>query len=188
MSTSSEGGHSSSQEAYEDEYASQEERRWIIGQMTCCRLKHNGMNKCDPESLVLPLLGLWSLLTIKVNSVDGKEAKALYTLMCNQRDKIFPKRFQFVKGRTTTNVIEKRVFFGDFIQRVERSIADPPRPRYVLGATNVYGGEGPSLKVLTQNVTILTAARLREVLFHADATNAGVVALQETRHLTNGFK
>ena len=105
MPTSSEGGHSSSQEACEDEYASQEERPWTIVQMTCCRLKHNGMNKCDPESLVLPLLGLWPLLTIKVNSVDGKGAKALYTLMCNQRDTIFPKRFQFVKGRTTTNVI-----------------------------------------------------------------------------------
>ena len=94
---------------------------------------------------MLPLFGFWSQLMRKV----------LYNLMCNQRDKIFPKRFQFAKRRTTTNDIDKRVLFGDLIQRVERCMADRPLPRYVLGATNVYGGEGPSLKVLTQNVTIL---------------------------------
>ena len=156
-----------------------------MAQITCCRLKHKGRNQCDQESLVLPLLGFWyqlmrkdrhDLRTARVSSPENSQAKALYDLMCNQRDKIFPKRFQFVKGRTTTNDIEKRVLFGDLIQRVECTMADRLRPRYILGATNVYGGEGPSLKVLTQNVTILIAARLREVLFHANASNAGVVA------------
>ena len=38
---------------------------------------------------MLPLFGFWAQLM----------RKALYDLMCNQRDKIFPNRFQFVKGR-----------------------------------------------------------------------------------------
>ena len=162
--------------------------RIFEAQMICCRLKHKGMNRCDPESLVLTLFGFWTMLTIKVNSAEGNGAKSLYTLMCSQRDMFFHKRFQFVKGCNATNVIEERVVFGDLIQRVERCTADRPRPRFLLGATNVYGSEGPSLKVLTQNVTVLTAARLREVLFHAGASSAGIVALQETRHPTNGFK
>ena len=39
------------------------------------------MYKCDQESLVVPLLGLWSELTVKVNSFDDKEAIALHTVM-----------------------------------------------------------------------------------------------------------
>ena len=61
--------------------------RIFEAQITCCRLKHKGRNQRDQESLVLPLFGVWSQL----------KRKALYVLMCNQRDKIFPKRLQFVK-------------------------------------------------------------------------------------------
>merc|ERR1719433_895506 len=32
------------------------------GNLTCCRRKHEGMDKCDKELLVTPMLGLWAQL------------------------------------------------------------------------------------------------------------------------------
>ena len=97
--------------------------RIFEAQMTCCRLKHNSRNQCDQESLVLPLLGLWSKLIANVNS-DDQKAKVLHALMCDQRDQVFPKCFKFVKDCGAGDVIEERVLFGDLIERVERRMMD----------------------------------------------------------------
>ena len=45
--------------------------------------------------------------------------------MRNQRDSVFPKHFQFAREGRTGDVIEKRVLFGDLVERVERRMANP---------------------------------------------------------------
>ena len=63
-----------------------------------------------------------------------------------------------------------------------------PLPRNVIGISNAYGSEGPSLRVLTLNVTVLTIARLNAVLGKAAEEQADVVTLQETKHPRHGFR
>ena len=61
-------------------------------------------------------------------------------------------------------------------------------PEKVIGITNAYGSEGPCLRLLTLNVTVLTMSRLYAVLGKAAEEHAGVVNLQETKHPRHGFR
>ena len=62
------------------------------------------------------------------------------------------------------------------------------RPRVTLGAINLYGGEGPPLRIFTLNVTVLTISRLSAVLDKAAEEQAGIIALRETNHPWHGFR
>ena len=83
--------------------------------------------------------------------------------------------------------------FGDaFNQSLERVTLQcaraRPRQRCVLGVFNCYGSEGPSVKVLTINVTLPTRERLDAVLQQAKVDQAAVIAMQKTRHPVSGFR
>lgn len=96
--------------------------RVFDGEMTCCRLLHelNGtMMKCDKESLVSTLLGLYFEVYTSLVIGEGSEAKiGMQNLITTEKDRIFPANFSYVTKKGT----EQRELFGDMIQRVEKVI------------------------------------------------------------------
>merc|ERR1719433_1951218 len=51
------------------------------GNLTCCRRKHEGMDKCDKEFLVIPMLGLWAQLNQRL-STQSRERDARQSIAC----------------------------------------------------------------------------------------------------------
>jgi len=98
--------------------------RVFDGEMTCCRLLHKregdgGLMRCDRESLVSTLLGLYFEVYTSTANGDGSEAKLeMQKLIAAEKVKIFPSTFPYPTEKGT----EHRELFGDMIQRVERVI------------------------------------------------------------------
>ena len=89
--------------------------------LTCCRLKHQNQDSCDRESLVLPLLGLWS--QVLSDHRTGKTGTAsLHAIIEPQKDRVFPASYKFEKmlDDQETVLIEEVELFGDMIARIER--------------------------------------------------------------------
>ena len=81
------------------------------------------------------------------------------------------------------------VAFNPSIKKVTLSSASARiHLRCVLGVLNSYGSEGPPLKTIAINVTVLTRMRLIAVMQQAKSDGVAVVAMQETRHPKNGFR
>eukprot|EP00928_Gymnodinium_smaydae_P063266 TRINITY_DN46907_c0_g1_i1.p1 TRINITY_DN46907_c0_g1~~TRINITY_DN46907_c0_g1_i1.p1 ORF type:complete len:895 (-),score=73.23 TRINITY_DN46907_c0_g1_i1:74-2701(-) len=102
-------------------------------QMTCCRKNHVGSDRCDKESLVLPLLGLWySLATQKriMSDCMGEQRKIsqpamdLFDIIKAKKERVFPRTFDFV----TEEGSEKRNLFGDLIDRVDAYVSRVDMP------------------------------------------------------------
>ena len=87
--------------------------------LTCCRLKHKDKDSCDRESLVLPLLGLWSQVLSDHRMGQGS---TLHDIIKPQKDRVFPASFEFEKISDDNETLrtEKHELFGDMIERIER--------------------------------------------------------------------
>ena len=89
--------------------------------LTCCRLKHRTQDKCDRESLVLPLLGLW--YQVLSDHRMGKTGTAsLHAIIEAKKDRVFPASYKFEKvlDDNVTSQTEEVELFGDMIARIER--------------------------------------------------------------------
>jgi hypothetical protein len=90
------------------------------GDMTCCRLHHSKCAKCDRESLVLPLLGLYFSAYVEGKSADADDRNAqVWKLISTYKDRMFPRTYQYV----TKHGVEERELFGDTLEWIEE-IAD----------------------------------------------------------------
>eukprot|EP00746_Dinoflagellata_sp_MGD_P136290 gnl/MRDRNA2_/MRDRNA2_70247_c0_seq3.p1 gnl/MRDRNA2_/MRDRNA2_70247_c0~~gnl/MRDRNA2_/MRDRNA2_70247_c0_seq3.p1 ORF type:complete len:433 (+),score=58.36 gnl/MRDRNA2_/MRDRNA2_70247_c0_seq3:68-1300(+) len=88
------------------------------GQMTCCRLDHNsGSSRCDKESLVMPMVGLYSEICSKKcrSTLSQVERDALVHIEAD-KDRMFPAKFEY---STSTDKSETRTLFGDLIDRLD---------------------------------------------------------------------
>merc|ERR1712100_641180 len=84
------------------------------GEMTCCRKAHNsGATPCDRESLVLPLLGLYSELFHKacLGTTSKLEQDALLFIDAD-KNRMFPADYSYCTGEGKA---ECRTLFGDLI-------------------------------------------------------------------------
>jgi len=99
------------------------------GELTCCRLEHKGMGACDRQSLVIPFLGLYGVLSRAAHKTvdDGNEdALASVNAFLNEieenQDVIFPPTFQRTMWRKDKRVTEEVTLFGDLIDRMRAKV------------------------------------------------------------------
>ena len=87
----------------------------FAGELTCCKRAHNGGTQpCDKETLMLPMVGLYTEIYDNRNKPAVKD---MYELIASNIDAIFPPTFEYVfsdEGDTVTKPL-----FGDLIQAVE---------------------------------------------------------------------
>merc|ERR1712050_470610 len=97
-------------------------------------MKHEGMTKCDKEELVMPVLGLWSII---LKHRNDKHIQAVLDHIRESRDRFFPPSFEFMARRQAEtqapcmlagdvsqykDVIETRELFGNMAEKMERRI------------------------------------------------------------------
>merc|ERR1712157_442179 len=98
------------------------------GELTCCRLEHKGMEACDRQSLVIPFLGLYGVLSRAAHeATDGNEdAIASVSTFLEEIEKnqeaIFPRTFQRTMWRKNKRVTEEVTLFGDLIDRMRAKV------------------------------------------------------------------
>jgi len=102
------------------------------GNLTCCRRKHEGMDKCDKELLVTPMLGLWAQLNKRCRSasnkqptwqsaVSGLRTEKLMSIdhvheeISKKLEEVFPREFDF---QGPSGHLERRQLFGDLLTRL----------------------------------------------------------------------
>eukprot|EP00929_Paragymnodinium_shiwhaense_P019334 TRINITY_DN13229_c0_g1_i1.p1 TRINITY_DN13229_c0_g1~~TRINITY_DN13229_c0_g1_i1.p1 ORF type:complete len:684 (-),score=57.40 TRINITY_DN13229_c0_g1_i1:338-2116(-) len=103
------------------------------GQMTCCRLKHVGMQQCDQELLVPTMLAMYALMLD-----DGPGADMDICRMVEaDRDRVFPHNFVFVteKGKQV-----QRQLFGPLISLIRDYVATV-EGREVLATLSARSGD-----------------------------------------------
>ena len=103
--------------------------RVFEGELTCCRRKHKGMEKCDRQSLVLPILGLYAEMyssgaeTFDLTSSQSGDWGMMFRKLYQDRATILPASFEMEKeledGTIKVVTIE---LFGTLIQEVEDRI------------------------------------------------------------------
>eukprot|EP00929_Paragymnodinium_shiwhaense_P036223 TRINITY_DN19440_c0_g1_i7.p1 TRINITY_DN19440_c0_g1~~TRINITY_DN19440_c0_g1_i7.p1 ORF type:complete len:1232 (+),score=134.83 TRINITY_DN19440_c0_g1_i7:104-3799(+) len=79
------------------------------GQMTCCRLKHEGCQQCDQELLVPTILAMYARMLDNVFGAVQDDVQILCKMMDSDRDRVFPPNFTFV---TETGKRVRRQLFG----------------------------------------------------------------------------
>lgn len=105
-----------------------ESLRVFDGELTCCRMEHKGMGRCDRESLVVPILGLYGELFraahegIKSECADMSTVEAFLREIDEHQDAVFPREFKRVMWKKKKKVIEDVVLFGDLIDRMRMRI------------------------------------------------------------------
>jgi len=98
------------------------------GELTCCRFEHKGMESCDRQSLVVPILGLYGELFraahdgVKDGSADMSTVKTFLKEIEKHQEDMFPRTFQRVMWRKNKRVIEEVLLFGDLIDRMRARI------------------------------------------------------------------
>jgi len=98
------------------------------GELTCCRLEHKGMDRCDRQSLVVPILGLYGeLFRAAQEGIEGKGAdmstvKAFLQEIDEHQDEVFPRTFKRVMWKKKKRVVEDVLLFGDLIDRMRLRI------------------------------------------------------------------
>jgi len=91
------------------------------GDLTCCRRKHVGMEKCDKELLVVPMLGLWAQLYQRhLDNKLSEDQQGVYNSIAERLDEVFPRTFEFVNKK---GGIETRTLFGDLTDRLPTAMA-----------------------------------------------------------------
>jgi len=107
------------------------------GELTCCRRKHVGMDMCDRERLVVPMLGLWAQLCRTIRSqadendqnkdeseesADDKRAfadlKEIHQHLSERIHEVFPETFSY----EFENGSEERPLFGKLVQRLQEHL------------------------------------------------------------------
>jgi len=84
------------------------------------------MDRCDRQSLVVPILGLYGELFraahegIKSEGADTVEA--FLREIDKHQDEVFPREFEMIRWKNKKRVIEERVLFGDLIDRMKARI------------------------------------------------------------------
>jgi len=106
------------------------------GDLTCCRRKHEGMEKCDKELLVTPMLGLWSQLCQRCEEQkrqqDSRQSTGhlsdkllkvthVYKEITGRIGEVFPSEFVFEHH---DGILEQRQLFGDLLDRLPSSQAE----------------------------------------------------------------
>ena len=99
------------------------------GELTCCRLEHKGMNACDRQSLVIPLLGLYGeLYRASHEATKAGDSKALESVSTflneieKHQEEVFPRTFERIMWRKNKRVAEEVMLFGDLIDRMKARI------------------------------------------------------------------
>ncbi len=98
------------------------------GELSCCRLEHKGMEACDRQSLVVPILGLYGELFraahdgIKGNDADISTVNTFLSEIAKHQEEVFPRTFQRVMWRKDKRVMEEVLLFGDLIERMRTRI------------------------------------------------------------------
>jgi hypothetical protein len=98
------------------------------GELTCCRFEHKGMESCDRQSLVVPLLGLYGELLraahdgVKGGTADVSAVEAFLREVEKHQDDVFPKKFNRTMWRKNKRVVEEVILFGDLIDRMRARI------------------------------------------------------------------
>ena len=98
------------------------------GELTCCRFEHKGMESCDRQSLVVPILGLYGELFraaydgAKDGSADMSTVEAFLKEIEKHQEDMFPRTFQRVMWRKNKRVTEEVLLFGDLIDRMRARI------------------------------------------------------------------
>jgi len=92
------------------------------GDLTCCRMKHENMDMCDRQRLVVPFLGLYSYVihSLKWNS-DTMDQGTLefFKKIIAQKERVFPQSFSF----TTCKKVEKaRPLFKGLLSIMEEEV------------------------------------------------------------------
>jgi len=120
------------------------------GELTCCRLEHKGMEACDRQSLVIPFLGLYGVLSRAAHeATDGNEdAIASVSTFLEEIEKnqeaIFPRTFQRTMWRKNKRVTEEITLFGDLIDRMRARVnsgADFDVQEEKVGTLSTEGSE-----------------------------------------------
>lgn len=78
------------------------------GELTCCARKHVGMDRCDREYLVVPMLGLWSELC---QSCAEPRFADIHQRLSSRIDEAFPSHFDYI----TPTGVERKMLFGDLL-------------------------------------------------------------------------
>mmetsp|Transcript_5419 Transcript_5419/g.7092 ORF Transcript_5419/g.7092 Transcript_5419/m.7092 type:complete len:986 (+) Transcript_5419:173-3130(+) len=102
------------------------------GELTCCRFEHKGMEACDRQSLVVPILGLYGELFraaydgIKDGSADTQTVEAFLNEIEKHQETVFPRTFNRVMWRKNKRLVEEVLLFGDLIDRMRAKIKRGP--------------------------------------------------------------
>jgi len=104
-----------------------ESLRVFHGELTCCRCEHKGMEMCDRQSLVVPILGLYGELLRAAHDGfktggDVSAVNAFLSEVQKHQDDVFPEKFNRVMWRKNKRVVEEVVLFGDLIERMRERI------------------------------------------------------------------
>lgn len=89
VSTSSDGGMEPMSEAWLDRL----DFKVFRGDLTCCCLGHTGSRVCDKQSLIGPMLGLYSLI-LRQRHCDS--ARAVLRFIDESKAEFFPETFEFL--------------------------------------------------------------------------------------------
>jgi hypothetical protein len=96
------------------------------GDLTCCRRKHVGMEICDRERLVLPMLGFWAQLERRMNKCQQCRTEKdagfveLHSSLKEKLDDVFPQKFKY----ETESGVEERPLFGKLLNRLEERLKE----------------------------------------------------------------
>jgi hypothetical protein len=124
------------------------------GDLTCCRLEHKGMQACDRQSIVVPILGLYGELyratedmLARENSGDSESGcvnesvRMFMKEIESNQEEIFPRTFNFVTWRKKKKVIEPTLLFGDLIERMRAHVK---AGEDAVVCTRVFADDGPA--------------------------------------------
>jgi len=97
------------------------------GNLTCCQRKHEGMDKCDKELLVTPMLGLWAQLCQRCHEHQKQLSRQstfsekllkvthVHRSITDRIEEVFPREFDF---QHHDGHVERRQLFGDLLSRL----------------------------------------------------------------------
>jgi hypothetical protein len=89
------------------------------GDFSCCRLKHKDCDTCDKEVLMLPFLGLYSLM-LRQNTPFSS---MLLRQFAEAEDQWFPRTVHFSRVTDEPGSLgEERELFGDLRSEIEKVV------------------------------------------------------------------
>merc|ERR1719401_1259752 len=88
------------------------------GELTCCLRKHVGMDRCDKQYLVTPMLGLWAQLCQRK---DEDRFAELHAKLVGELDKVFPATFMY---QSTGYATRSKKLFGNLIAAMQQRLKD----------------------------------------------------------------